>query len=454
MAAKKQPWAILVCKFSDDVHPADVFVKDLPQMESLDRGDTQTALDLFEQFFTTKGIGTFNAVRYFNEMSHGAIDLDASKVFVVDMPWTLAQNDQLGVSPGGAQYSAMITTAAQVAALSAGVPLEEFYGLVITSHAMLAMAQGGWIPGGAVKPGPVGWCGLDYRWVRNNGIQAFGQEMGHGFGLDHSRHDGDPNDYQDQCDVMSTRNAFSGVDPDYGMRGPGINAWNMRCRGWLDETRVWHPPAGSFPARRVTLRPLHRKELPGFLTAELPPLNSTSGFPRYLVEYRKSDRWDSGLPFSCVQVHRFEGAMQQFFGTHSYVMDGTAGQTMLRSGDVFSPGSAFLGGPTVVVVEIDDANDTATIEVALHASTFLPPTFDPFWWVKTHGGLTPPGPGTPWLHHFSAALALAETANAVPAELRADVLELALRQLSTTKDALKTALRQARAPTRKAKRSR
>ena len=60
--------------------------------------------------------------------------------------------------------------------------------------------------------------------------------MGHGYGLDHSRRDGADADYQEPWDIMSTLAAYSAPDPDYANRGPGLNAWNMRGRGWLDET--------------------------------------------------------------------------------------------------------------------------------------------------------------------------------------------------------------------------
>src|SRR5438093_1549332 len=360
MATKKQPWAVLVCRASDDPSdPAKVLVRDLPGLDQPDPNDPQTVLDLLKMFFTSQGSNTFNAVRYFNEMSHGSIDLNDSHVFVVDVNLTKAQLTPPNQPADGNAYEAMVTKAAQNAAMKAGVPLQNFYGIVITSGTTtLWMAQGGGIPGGAAVPGPVGWAGMDYRWVKNNGIQSWGQEMGHGFGLDHSRSEGIPigpdgvtPDYTDMLDVMSTRNANSGADPNYSFRGPGINAWNMRCRGWLDETRVWHCPNGSF-AQTLQLRPLHSKNLAGFLAAELPPMNDTDGFPRYLVEYRKKENWDNGIPSSCILIHRFEGPIAQFMGTHSYVMKGTKGQYNIVAGDSFAPSGEM--GPQLSVTGLDD----------------------------------------------------------------------------------------------------
>jgi hypothetical protein len=199
---------------------------------------------------------------------------------------------------------------------------------------------------------------MDYRWVRNNGMQSWGQEMLHGFGLQHSRLDGSLFDYRDPLDVMSTRNAYSGGDPEYGQRGPGLNAWNMRSHGWLDESRVYHPPSGEFE-QTIELKPLHRRDLPGFLAAELGMVQN--GFPSYLIEYRKKEGWDSGLPASSISVRRYEGSDGQLLGGHSYLMTGANGKTELGAGDQFQN-----GGFRMTVLSIDDATSTATVRLGYY----------------------------------------------------------------------------------------
>src|SRR5262249_6598479 len=89
-----------------------------------------------------------------------------------------------------------------------------------------------------------------------------GQEMGHGYGLDHSRADGSDADYQDPWDIMSTRSPYETPNSDYINVGPGLNAANMASRGWLEETRVW-AANGEFD-ETIRLRPLHHRSLPGF----------------------------------------------------------------------------------------------------------------------------------------------------------------------------------------------
>jgi hypothetical protein len=82
----------------------------------------------------------------------------------------------------------------------------------------------------------------------------------------------------------------------YGSIGPGLNAANMRSRGWLDESRVWTATSGLVDVP-LDIRPLHRRDLPGQLAADL--------CGDYLVEYRKKERWDASINRSAVFVHRF-----------------------------------------------------------------------------------------------------------------------------------------------------
>jgi hypothetical protein len=64
-------------------------------------------------------------------------------------------------------------------------------------------------------------------------------------------------------------------------------------------------------------------------------------------------------------------------------------------------------------------------------------TYNPWWWIETHGGLVAPGPLPPWLLEFVAALTLAATAERVSPQLRTSVLEAALGQVSLTAAAIK-----------------
>jgi hypothetical protein len=110
-----------------------------------------------------------------------------------------------------------------------------------------------------------------------------GQEMLHGYGVNHARLDGSTADYRDPFDVMSVGNAFIAMDPNFGQTGPGLNAVIMDSKGWLDPERVWTYPGGN---SSVQLWPHHRRDLPGFLVATVGP---------YYVEFRMSEGFDAAI---------------------------------------------------------------------------------------------------------------------------------------------------------------
>lgn len=98
--------------------------------------------------------------------------------------------------------------------------------------------------------------------------------------------------------------------------------------------------------------------------------------------------------------------------------------------------------PHDIVVHYNDV----VVAIALYNEVKQPPfvlpryaIYDPWWYIKTHGGLTPPGPPDPfpWLQEFGAALALADAANAASPRLRAKVLEVVMEQLSIASATIK-----------------
>jgi hypothetical protein len=309
------PWAILLCKFNDD--PVE------PQPR-----------DLYEKLFTTAGIGSRNMVDFFADCSHGSVDVAGSRVF----GWyTLnkKRSDYVGSGANQQGRNDLVNWARQAAA-DARVDLSPFFGVVVVMNVQTDLF-GGY---GRVVCDPLSMT-----------PSFLGQEMGHGYGLAHSRIDGSNDDYRDQWDVMSTMNAYTAADPNYTRVGPGLNAANMRGRDWLDETRVWHEYGSSF-SKVLELRPLHRRDLSGWLAAELPG--------GYLAEFRMNEGWDAAIPRPAVLVHRFDD-------NHSYLMNGTAGHPDLVTGEVFERTRTSVAATTNLALTVEAINPEchmATIRVA------------------------------------------------------------------------------------------
>jgi hypothetical protein len=311
--AQATPWAILLTKWAD--HNVE------PQPRSF-----------FENLFTAAGTGSFNMTDYFDTMSHGALDLSGSVVFgwfTLDQPQTTYVGNS---APGPGQLGRNeLLAAAKAKAVAGGVDLSKYYGVVVVMNTLTDLC--GWLGGRAALCDPGSFQPT-----------VLGQEMGHGYGMVHSRVDGSTADYQDPWDTMSTWDScYYAGDPNYQLIGPGLNAANMRNMGWLDESRVWKPSSLAF-SQQIELRPLHARGLPGFLAAEVP--GTAGGF---LIEFRVAEDWDVAFPRAAVFVHRLDNG-------YSYRMVGTNGRSDLVAGDKFSAGVDIPSLSSYLTIHVDEIN--------------------------------------------------------------------------------------------------
>src|SRR5215218_7674113 len=175
------PWAILLCKFKDDT-TTEPYSK-----------------QRFEELFTSSGAGKLNMVDFFRDMSHGVLDLSGSKVF----GWFTLDKNRSEYPPSndkGAHQDALIAWARQKA-IDDKVPLSDFFSVVVCMNVPTDLF--GSSAGAVVDDG---------RWPFNGmsslSPTVLGQEMGHVYGLNHSRSDGSVVDYMDGWDVMSATNVF------------------------------------------------------------------------------------------------------------------------------------------------------------------------------------------------------------------------------------------------------
>jgi hypothetical protein len=320
----RSPWAILLCKFSDNAS------------ESVPRSR-------YDRLFTSAGSGSENVVDYFRDASHGRLDLSASRIFgwftidyTRDEYWRRAAEDLNGAS------FALVEDAKRAAG-ARGVPLGDYAAVVVSMNVRADLFG---LPGAAV-------CD-----IHSLNVTLLGQEMGHGYGLAHSKHDRSEEEYKDPWDVMSATDAWSAVHPEFGNVGPLLNAWNMRSRGWLDEARVWRNDDLDGD-HRVDLTSLARRDLSGWLAAEVPG--------GYLIEYRAKEGWDRQIPDPAVLVHTFDG-------TSSFLMPAASGRDDALQGDRFEFGSATA--PSRPWVRIDVERIDATARRASLRVRYRAPRFD------------------------------------------------------------------------------
>lgn len=340
-----------------------------------------------QQMFTAAGSGTLNVVDWFQDNTHGHIDMTGNQVFGwLTLTETLADYNTKRTNGTYARWK--IIELGRAAAAAAGIDLSTFAAVVVVTNVGVDLFGGiGGVCCTAVT------AGVQY-WEIQAAPSVLCQEMIHALGIyEHTRRHGSQNDYQDPYDVMSIfTSALGGRHPNYAGRpiGPGLNAAFMERCGWLDHTRA------APLTQQVVLRPLHRRDLPGSLYLEM---------GGYYLEYRPARRWDTGFSDSVVLLH--------------YIDDNTSYlAAVLRPGDEFRWGlSPFEPQGYIRVDSIDDNAETATLTAVLTPARPIP-VAGPAWslflsefaggggWVILGGKLIPVPPRSPALQLIEAAVAL------------------------------------------------
>lgn len=146
-------------------------------------------------------------------------------------------------------------------------------------------------------------------------------EVGHAFGLTHSRSTSNPVDYQERWDLMSAGNVFA-TSGAYGTAAPGLNAFYRKAMGVIQPSRRIVLP-NDLMAHTYTLVPLADNALPGYHYVEVPA--AIAGV-KLLVSFRMRTGFDSAFP-TAQSVFIHEDRNDGF----SYVVDSSPGAEFTSS---------------------------------------------------------------------------------------------------------------------------
>ena len=278
-----------------------------------------------EQLYTAAGKGTNNLVDYYEDMSHGKLDISDCTVYdwidynhtaqdLMD-EWTKAQaqkEDELlkaGVDKAKATDAAnvyanairrgKITEWGNEAATNNNQSITGFDIIVYIFNQPIDFF------------GSTGYTVISWNPDGNNhagnsiGLAGTSHEFGHALGLmGHARMEGSAEEYGDLWDIMGDYHYTSDKrgtfipppnDSKYFTYGPGLNAAYMDIMGWLDKSRVYTAVGST----SFQLRPLHRRDLPGWLCAHLNIGNET-----IYVEFRMNEKWDNTFGAPCIFLHK------------------------------------------------------------------------------------------------------------------------------------------------------
>ena len=191
-------------------------------------------------------------------------------------------------------------------------------------------------------------------------LAAYGHEVSHGFGMQHSHSDnvtapcgGALTEYHDNFDQMSWACWTQGIlTASYGVGGPAFNAFHLDRMGWLGRHEIVVFGADGTTSATVTLTALYRSGFGGTRLVRIP--FDPADLSRYFtVELRMATGWDAGFGSPIVLIHESQkvpsGEYRSFLQRSS--PDGPAAQTLARD------------GVTITVQSVDPATGTAQVAI-------------------------------------------------------------------------------------------
>ena len=278
------PWAIILCHLSDVS----------PQPNSAQR---------YINYFSETGSGTGGAFDYWRDMSYGvggSGDMRGTRVF----GWFNIGHSRAELSSfSGQTQRAQIFTWGLETARRNSVPLDQYKHKIIILN---VSADHGQSSGGVV---------LAYEDSRPLEPTFFFHEMGHELGFDHSfgEHstpcaggDDRPGAYCNTYDIMSAMNVLSFNDSQNRRSGPSLNAPTRESMKWIHKSRIWTNNSENFKEIRLTLAPLNKPAIDGYLMVKIFNSNADpaiSNYTGYTIEFRQRSGWDRGISGDVALIH-------------------------------------------------------------------------------------------------------------------------------------------------------
>jgi hypothetical protein len=323
--AVPKPWAVILCKFSDQSavpHPASFYM----------------------EAFTEKGAGKATEFDYFHEVSYGHLDMTGSKVYGW-LPMKHSTKELAALTFPG-DRGKLVQWGRDVAAANS-INLKPFYGVMVVFNSATDSGAAG------LHQVVLGYKGADWSPTFNC------HELGHGFDLGHSWSANPDKEYGDQWDIMSAMNVWTFNNKAKQASGPGMNAWNLKKLGCIGASRIWSPKDGS-SITTITLTALSRPDSQAHLMAWIPPKDGSKSKTSYAIEFRQKKGWDDGIPQDTVLVHEVrENGIGYLLSRPTGT--GTTSPELLP-GQVFSIPARGL---TIKVKSFDAKKGTATVEIGI-----------------------------------------------------------------------------------------
>lgn len=343
------PWAILLCKASDQA------------------AEPKTPSN-YRNLFTSHNATAPTVWDYFWTVSNYKINLLNS---TVSSKWHATNKTfaQLKSESREQKLKDCIAAAGTDVAADASI----YYGII----AIYNVNFGGPGDSGAVRTGPYSnslngttklYAGLVIEpWASFPSMLT--SEMGHGYGLEHAFATVDCGasvnygEYCDFYDVMGVSwNGYEYHQPAYltpngaDWAGPGMNAFNLEKLGWIPSGRE------TTGLGTTTITSLSAPNATDMLVIKAPIDADSNHF--YTVEYRRKVKWDAGIPADAVLIHEVKSdPVPNHTLPLSYLIS-KSGRLDKNMG--YNTGDSFKGngGVVITVQAMDPAANTAAVNVS------------------------------------------------------------------------------------------